>query len=121
MLTKPFISVGIRVLIGLSPLPNSTLAKIIITVTGDLITCMFPSGRALKLIKNGVNIINSTNPFQITKTIILTVLDCCASPPIRLAAHCIGAGAVIAVSIASLNPVTIGSVIHLVSKIYDNC
>jgi hypothetical protein len=34
MITKTFISIGIGVLIGLSPLRNSTLAKIIITVTG---------------------------------------------------------------------------------------
>lgn len=34
MLTKTFISIGIGVLIGLSPLRNSTLAKLIITITG---------------------------------------------------------------------------------------
>jgi hypothetical protein len=40
---------------------------------------------------------------------------------VRLAAHCIGAGAVIAVSIASPNSVTIGSAIHLVTEIYEQC
>lgn len=55
----------------------------------DLLTFMFLGGRALKLVKNGVNITNSTNPLQITKTITLTVVDCCAPPPVRLAAHCI--------------------------------
>jgi hypothetical protein len=87
----------------------------------DYVTYIFPGGRALKLIKNGVNITNSTNPLQLTKNITLTVLDCCAPPPIRLAAHCVGAGALIAASIASPNPVTIGSSIHLISEIYDNC
>lgn len=42
-------------------------------------TYLFPGGRALKLVKNGVNVTNSTNP------------------------------------------VTIGSAVHLISEIYDNC
>ena len=83
---------------------------------GEYFTYLFPGGRALKLIKNSVNITNSTNPFQITKNITLTVLDCCAPPPVRLAAHCRGAGALIAASIASPNPVTIGSAVHLISR-----
>ena len=87
----------------------------------DFLIFMFPGGRALKLVKNGVNISNSTNLLQITKNITLTVLDCCAPPPVRLAAHCIGARALIAASITSPNPVTIGSSIHLISEIYDNC
>jgi hypothetical protein len=91
----------------------------------DLITTsatyLFPGGRALKLVKNGVNITNSTNPLVLTKNITLTVIDCCTPPPVRLAAHCIGAGAVIAASVASPNPVTIGSAVHLISEIYDNC
>ena len=85
------------------------------------ITYLFLGGRALKLFKNGVNLTNSTNPLMVTKNITLTVLDCCAPPPVRLVAHCIGAGAVIAASVASPNPVTIGSAIHLISEIYDNC
>ena len=91
----------------------------------DLITTgatyVFPGGRALELVKNGVNISNSTNLFVVTKNITLTVLDCCAPPPMRLAAHCIGAVAVIAASVASPNPVTIGSAVHLIAEIYDNC
>jgi len=90
-------------------------------VFGNLATYMFPGGRALKLIKNSVNITNSTNPLTLTKNITLTVLDCCAPPPVRLVAHCVWAGAVIAASIASPNPVTIGSAIHLITEIYDNC
>lgn len=92
---------------------------------GDLISIgapyMFPCGRALKLIKNGVKITNSTNPLTLTKNVTLTVLDCCAPPPVRLAAHCIGFGATIVASVASPNPVTIGSAIHLATEIYDNC
>ncbi|WP_297691732.1 hypothetical protein [uncultured Eudoraea sp.] len=82
---------------------------------------IFPGGRALKLIKNGVNVTNSTNPLVLTKNITLTIIDCCAPPPLRLAAHCIGATAVIAASVASPNPVTIGSAVHLISEIYENC
>ena len=85
------------------------------------ITYLFLGGRALKLFKNGVTLTNSTNPQMVTKNITLTVLDCCAPPPVRLVAHCIGAGAVIAASVASPNPITIGSAIHLISEIYDNC
>lgn len=85
----------------------------------DLITTyLFPSGRAVKLVKNGVNIPNSTNPLIITKNITLTVINCCSSP--ALAAHCIGLGAVIAASVASPNPVTIGSAVHLMSEIDEN-
>lgn len=84
-------------------------------------TYLFPGGRALKLVKNGVNITNSTNPLILTKNITLTVIDCCTPPPVRLIAHCVGACAVIAASVGSPNPVTIGSAIHLVTEIYDNC
>ena len=42
---------------------------------------LFPCGRALKLIKNGVNITNSTNPLILTKNITLMVVDCCTPPP----------------------------------------
>lgn len=52
-------------------------------------TYLFPGGRALKLLKNGVNITNSTNPLTLTKTINLTVLNCCVPTPLKLAAHCI--------------------------------
>lgn len=75
----------------------------------------------MKLIKNGVNITNSSNVLILTKNITLTVIDCCTPPPVRLAAHCIGAGAVVAASVASPNPVTIGSAIHLITEIYEQC
>ena len=82
---------------------------------------VFPGARALKLVRNGINVTNSINPIILTKNIIFTVVECCAPPPIRLVAHCLGAGAVIAASAASPNPVTIGSAVHLVTEIYDNC
>lgn len=50
-------------------------------------TYLFSGGRALKLIKNGVNLTNSTNLLSLTKNITLTVIDCCTPLPIRLAAH----------------------------------
>ena len=84
-------------------------------------TILFPGGRALKLVKTGVNITNSTNPLVLTKNITLTLLDCCTPPPVRLVAHCIGAVALIGASIAAPNPVTIGSSIHLVSELYELC
>lgn len=84
-------------------------------------TYLFPGGRALKLVKSGVNITNSTNPLVLTKNITITVIDCCAPPPIRLAFHCTAVVATIGASIVSPNPVTIGSAIHLVTEIYDIC
>ena len=41
-------------------------------------TYLFPGGRALKLIKNGVKVTNSTNPLILAKNIILIVVDGCA-------------------------------------------
>ena len=84
-------------------------------------TYLFPGGRALKLVKNGINVTNSTNPLILTKNITLIVVDCCTPPPVRLAAHCVAAGSLIAASVASPNPVTIGSAIHVVTEIYENC
>lgn len=46
------------------------------------ITYLFPSGRELKLVKTGVDISNSTNLIIVTKNVTLTVLDCCAPPPV---------------------------------------
>ena len=56
-------------------------------VTG--ITYLFPGELALKLVKNGVNLINSTNHLRLTKNITLTVLNCCAPLLIKLVAHCL--------------------------------
>lgn len=68
-----------------------------------------------------MSITGSSNPLILTKNITLTVLDCCAPPPVRLACHCIGVVAFIGASIAVPNPVTVGSSIHLVSELYDLC
>ena len=87
----------------------------------DFVTYMFPGGRALKLVKTGVNITNSTNPLTLTKNITFTILDCCAPPPVRLVGHCVAAGALIAASVSAPNPITIGSSIHIITEIYDNC
>ncbi len=79
---------------------------------------IFPGGRTLKLVKNGVKIYNFTNPLVLTKNITLTVIDCCSPLSLRLVAHCIGAGAVIVTSFRNPNLVTMGSAIHLVGEIY---
>lgn len=88
-------------------------------VTGA--TYLFPGGRALKLVKGGINVTNSTNPLVVTKNITLIVMDYCTPPPTRLADHCVVAGSLIAASVVSPNPVTIGSAIYVVTKIYKNC
>jgi hypothetical protein len=46
----------------------------------DYLTYLFSGSRVLKLVKNGVNITNSTNTLQVSTNITLTVLDCCAPP-----------------------------------------
>ena len=68
--------------------------------------------------EKGANITNSTDPISITKNVTLTVIDCCASPPSRLLAHCIAADTSVAVSVVSSNIVTIGSAIHFVTEIF---
>ena len=84
-------------------------------------TYLFPGGRALKLVRDGINVTNSTNPLIFTKNITLIVVDCCAPPPLRLAAHCIAAGSLITASVVSPNPGTIGAAIHVVTEIYESC
>ena len=82
---------------------------------------VFPGGRLVKLIKSGANITESTSPVLLTKNITLTVIDCCNLPPVRFAAHCISAGALITASIVFPNLVTLGSTIHIITKIYEQC
>ena len=82
---------------------------------------IFPLGRFVKLTSDGINITNSTNPVTLGKNITLTIIDCCAPPPIRLAAHCIAGGFTIAGAFMLPNPLTVGSAIHIVTEIYDNC
>ena len=47
MAAKTLLSIGIIIVIGLSPLRNSSLAKILITITTSL-TYIFQGGWALK-------------------------------------------------------------------------
>jgi len=61
-----------------------------IGLIGESFTYLFPGGRALKLIKNGVIITNSSNVLILTKNITLTVINCCALP-LRLGAYYIAA------------------------------
>lgn len=82
---------------------------------------LFPAGRAFKLAKDAINVTNSTNPIIFTKNIIGFVVDCCTPAPVRLAAHWIATGLLIAASVVSPNPVTIGSAIHVVTEIYEIC
>ena len=82
---------------------------------------LFPAARGIHLFRTGGKVVNSTSPLMIAKNVTLTVVDCCCPPTLRLAAHCIGAGAVIAASVVSPNPLTIGSSVHLLTEIYDNC
>jgi hypothetical protein len=82
---------------------------------------VFPGGKVVKLLKNGVAITNSINPLVLAKNITLTVLYCCAPPPVRLAYHCVATVALIRASVAAPNPVTIGSSIRIVTKLYDLC
>lgn len=82
---------------------------------------LFPVGRALKLIKAGVKVTNSTNPLIATKNITLMVLDCCTPPPVKLVAHCVAGGSLVVASVVSPNPVTIGSAVHIIKEIYDDC
>lgn len=78
------------------------------------VTYIFPGGRMLKLIKNGVNVTNSTNPLILAKNVTLTIVDCCAPRPVSLAFHCVAVSALIGTSIVTPNPVTIGSTIHII-------
>ena len=84
-------------------------------------TYLFPGGRALKLVKDGINVTNSINPLILTKNITLIVVDWCTPPSVRLAAHCVAAGSLIVASVVSPNPATIGGAIHVVTEIYENC
>ena len=45
-------------------------------------TYLFLGGRTLKLVKNRINITNSTISLVLTKNITLIVIDCCTPPPI---------------------------------------
>lgn len=60
------------------------------SLIGESLTYRFPGDRALKLIKNGVNMRKSSNFLILTKNISLTISDCCTPGSVRLADHSIG-------------------------------
>ena len=82
---------------------------------------LFPGVRAVKLFKAGTKIANSSNPLVLAKNVSLTVLDCCAPPPVRLTAHCLAAGSLVVVSLVSPNPITSGCALHVISELYEEC
>ena len=49
------------------------------------------------------------------------VVDCYTPLPVRLAKYSVEVGSLIATSIVSPNPMTIGSTIRVVTEIYENC
>ena len=55
------------------------------------------------------------------KNISLTVIDCYALSSARVAAHCLSAGALLTALIVSSNLFTIGSFIHVITEIYEDC
>lgn len=79
---------------------------------------VFPFMRVVKLVRYGVNITKSTNPITVISNVTLTVLDCCAPPPLRLAATFAASTASAAVA---PNPVSVGAAIHFANEIYDKC
>jgi len=91
------------------------------TVIKMVMPYVFPGVRGVKLIESTVNVTNSANPIVLTKNVTLAIIDCCAPLPFRLTAHCIGAGAVLAMSITSPNPITVGSALHIFKELYDEC
>jgi hypothetical protein len=82
---------------------------------------VFPFMRVVKLVRTGVKITNSTNPITVVGNVTLTVLDCCAPPPLRLAATCAAFVASAASSAVAPNPILVGATLHFASQIYDNC
>ena len=82
---------------------------------------IFPTGRALKLAKQAINITNSTNPVILSKNVTLTVLECCTPPLIKLTVHCIAAASLLDASLSVPNPITVSSTLHMISEIYEHC
>ena len=84
-------------------------------------TYLFPGGRALKLVKGGINVTNSSNPLVLAKNITMIVVDCCSSPLLQLGIHCIAVELLVDVSVINPNPLTIGSGIQIVLEIHEDC
>ena len=79
---------------------------------------IFPGGRALKLVKSGVKITNSTNTMGVVKNITLTVIDCCAPPIVKLPVRCAVLGGTL---LLPTNPITVGFSIEMIRDIYEEC
>lgn len=87
----------------------------------NLMPYMFPAIRTLKLSMKAINITASANPITFSKNVTLVVIGCCAPPPLKLAAHCVSAGSLLAASCIAPNPITIGSFTHVITELYDEC
>ena len=90
-------------------------------ITGKIVPSIFPFGQVVKLVRSGYKITNSTNPLTVTTNITLTVLECCAPPPLRLAVTCVAFTASLASSVMAPNPVSLGATVHFIGEIYDKC
>ena len=97
------------------------MLNLIITGASYGASYLFPAGRSIKLARDAMKVTNSTNPLLLSKNVTLMVVDCCCPPPVKLAAHCLSVGALIGCSIISPNPITVGSAIHSITEIYENC
>ena len=82
---------------------------------------LFPAGRSVKLARDAMKVTSSRNPLVLSKNVTLMVIDCCCPPPVKLVAHCLSVGALIGSACIIPNPITVGSAIHSVAEIYENC
>ena len=87
----------------------------------NLINYIFLAGRILRLTKDAANMTSSANPLVLIKNVTLVAIDCCLPLQIKLTIHCIAAASLLEASVVSPNPVTVGSAIHIISEIYENC
>ena len=97
------------------------LADQALAIAGGVGQQLFPIGRAVKLVKCGSKVVNSTNPLAIAVNITLTVVECCAPPPLRLAATCAAFAASAASSAVAPNPISVGATLHFANQIYETC
>jgi hypothetical protein len=82
---------------------------------------LFPLGRIVKVVHSGYKVTNSTNPLTIGANVILTVLECSAPPPLRLAVACVTFAAALTSALTGPNPVSCGATVHFMGEIYDQC
>jgi hypothetical protein len=75
----------------------------------------------MKLVKYGSKTVNSKNPIIIAANVTLTIVECCASPPIRLAATCLAFVASAASSAVAPNPISVGATLYFATEIYEKC